>query len=477
MIDATSDCAEEPMTQPFRIESDSLGEIEVSAEALWGAQTQRSLQNFAISDERIPVEIIQAMAWIKRSCATVNARHGLLDSLQEELICQAADAIAAGEHPDQFPLRVWQTGSGTQTNMNVNEVISNLASKAAGTALGSHSPVHPNDHVNRSQSTNDVFPAAIHIAAAKQLKDQLLPALQALVKAFDDKAQAWMPIIKIGRTHLQDAVPLRLGDEVSAWRDQLAQSQIWLEGCLVPLSELPLGGTAVGTGLNTPPGFRHAVAEELSRHTALHFRPSENLFAVMAGHDGLVHAMGQLRLLAVALLRIANDIRLLGCGPRAGLGELRLPANEPGSSIMPGKINPTQCEAMAMVCTQVIGLDSAVAAAGAGGHLQMNVYKPLIGFNLLQSIRMLKDAISSFRRNLVEGLEPDQEQIQRFVERSLMLVTALTPSLGYEKASAIAQHAHQQGLTLKQAAMELGHISEADFDQQVDPTAMATPEA
>ena len=361
--------------------------------------------------------------------------------------------------------------------MNVNEVISNLASKAAGTALGSHSPVHPNDHVNRSQSTNDVFPAAIHIAAAKQLKDQLLPALQALVKAFDDKAQAWMPIIKIGRTHLQDAVPLRLGDEVSAWRDQLAQSQIWLEGCLVPLSELPLGGTAVGTGLNTPPGFRHAVAEELSRHTALHFRPSENLFAVMAGHDGLVHAMGQLRLLAVALLRIANDIRLLGCGPRAGLGELRLPANEPGSSIMPGKINPTQCEAMAMVCTQVIGLDSAVAAAGAGGHLQMNVYKPLIGFNLLQSIRMLKDAISSFRRNLVEGLEPDQEQIQRFVERSLMLVTALTPSLGYEKASAIAQHAHQRGLTLKQAALELGHISEADFDQQVDPTAMATPEA
>ena len=477
MIDATSDCAEEPMTQPFRIESDSLGEIEVSAEALWGAQTQRSLQNFAISDERIPVEIIQAMAWIKRSCATVNARHGLLDSLQEELICQAADAIAAGEHLDQFPLRVWQTGSGTQTNMNVNEVISNLASKAAGTALGSHSPVHPNDHVNRSQSTNDVFPAAIHIAAAKQLKDQLLPALQALVKAFDDKAQAWMPIIKIGRTHLQDAVPLRLGDEVSAWRDQLAQSQIWLEGCLVPLSELPLGGTAVGTGLNTPPGFRHAVAEELSRHTALHLRPSENLFAVMAGHDGLVHAMGQLRLLAVALLRIANDIRLLGCGPRAGLGELRLPANEPGSSIMPGKINPTQCEAMAMVCTQVIGLDSAVAAAGAGGHLQMNVYKPLIGFNLLQSIRMLKDAISSFRRNLVEGLEPDQEQIQRFVERSLMLVTALTPSLGYEKASAIAQHAHQRGLTLKQAAMELGHISEADFDQQVDPTAMATPEA
>ena len=297
------------------------------------------------------------------------------------------------------------------------------------------------------------------------------------VQALDAKAQAWMPIVKIGRTHLQDAVPLRLGDEVAAWRDQLKQTQAWLDACLVSLGDLPLGGTAVGTGLNTPPGFRHAVAEELSRVAGVKVRPAENLFAVMAGHDGLIHAMGQLRLLAVALLRIANDVRLLGCGPRAGLGELQLPANEPGSSIMPGKINPTQCEAMAMVCTQVIGLDGAVAAAGAGGHLQMNVYKPLIGFNLLQSIRMLKDAITSFRQNLVEGLEPDREQIQQFVDRSLMLVTALTPSIGYEKASAIAQHAHHQGLTLKQAALELGYISEADFDQQVNPGAMAAPDA
>ena len=477
MIDSTLDRAEALMTQPFRIETDSLGGIEVASEALWGAQTQRSLENFAISDERIPLEIIQALAWIKRSCATVNGQHELLSLQQVELICTAADAIAAGQHNDQFPLRVWQTGSGTQTNMNINEVISNLASKASGTALGSHCPVHPNDHVNRSQSTNDVFPAAIHVAAAKQLKDGLLPALDALVHAFDAKAQAWMPIVKIGRTHLQDAVPLRLGDEVTAWRDQLKQSQGWIEDCLVSLGDLPLGGTAVGTGLNTPPGFRHAVADELSRVAGVDVRPAENLFAVMAGHDTLVHAMGQLRLLSVALLRIANDIRLLGCGPRAGLGELQLPANEPGSSIMPGKINPTQCEAMAMVCTQVIGLDGAVAAAGAGGHLQMNVYKPLIGFNLLQSIRMLKDAITSFRQNLVEGLEPDLEQIQRFVDRSLMLVTALTPSIGYEKASAIAQHAHHQGLTLKQAALELGHITEADFDQRVNPSAMAAPDA
>ena len=477
MIDATLDRAEDPMTQPLRIETDSLGGIEVASEALWGAQTQRSLQNFAISDERIPLEIIQALAWIKRSCATVNGQHQLLSPEQVELICTAADAIAAGHHNDQFPLRVWQTGSGTQTNMNINEVISNLASRASGNALGSHNPVHPNDHVNRSQSTNDVFPAAIHVAAAKQLKDGLLPALDALVQALDVKAQAWMPIIKIGRTHLQDAVPLRLGDEVAAWRDQLKQAQVWLEACLVSLGDLPLGGTAVGTGLNTPPGFRHAVADELSRVAGVDVRPAENLFAVMAGHDALVHGMGQLRLLAIALLRIANDVRLLGCGPRAGLGELRLPANEPGSSIMPGKINPTQCEAMAMVCTQVIGLDGAVAAAGAGGHLQMNVYKPLIGFNLLQSIRMLKDAMTSFRQNLVEGLEPDREQIQQFVDRSLMLVTALTPSIGYEKASAIAQHAHHQGLTLKQAALELGHISEADFDRQVNPGAMAAPDA
>ena len=463
------------MTRSFRIEHDSLGPVEVSDDALWGAQTERSLRNFAISNERIPVELIHALALIKQSCAAVNARHGVLNQELADKIISAANAIAKGQHDDQFPLKVWQTGSGTQTNMNVNEVISNLVSRREGNPLGSHQPVHPNDHVNRSQSTNDVFPAAIHIAATQQLTDSLLPAVQALIDALNIKAEAWFPIVKIGRTHLQDAVPLRLGDEVSAWRDQLKLCHSWIEDSLTPLAALPLGGTAVGTGLNAPKGFSTDVAKELCSATGLTFRPADNLFAVMAGHDSLVHAMGQLRGLAVAMLRISNDIRLLGCGPRAGLGELQLPANEPGSSIMPGKINPTQCEAMAMVCTQVIGLDAAVAAAGAGGHLQMNVFKPLIGFNLLQSIRLLSDAINSFRQNLVDGLEPNRQQIQAFVDRSLMLVTALTPHIGYEKASAIAQHAHEQGLTLKNAALDLGHISASDFDQLVDPIKMATP--
>ncbi len=463
------------MTRSFRTEHDSLGPVKVSDEALWGAQTERSLRNFAISNERIPVELIHALALIKQGCAAVNARHGVLNQELANKIISAANAIAKGQHDDQFPLKVWQTGSGTQTNMNVNEVISNLVSLREGTPLGSHQPVHPNDHVNRSQSTNDVFPAAIHIAATQQLTSSLLPAVQALIEALDIKAEAWFPIIKIGRTHLQDAVPLRLGDEVSAWRDQLKLCRSWIEDSLTPLASLPLGGTAVGTGLNAPKGFSTDVAKELCSATGLAFRPADNLFAVMAGHDSLVHAMGQLRGLAVAMLRISNDIRLLGCGPRAGLGELQLPANEPGSSIMPGKINPTQCEAMAMVCTQVIGMDAAVAAAGAGGHLQMNVFKPLIGFNILQSIRLLSDAINSFRQNLVDGLEPNRQQIQAFVDRSLMLVTALTPRIGYEKASAIAQHAHEQGLTLKEAALELGHISTSDFDQLVDPIKMSTP--
>ena len=463
------------MTRSFRIEHDSLGPVEVSDDALWGAQTERSLRNFAISNERIPVELIHALALIKQGCAAVNARHGVLNQELADKIISAANAIAKGQHDDQFPLKVWQTGSGTQTNMNVNEVISNLVSRREGNPLGSHQPVHPNDHVNRSQSTNDVFPAAIHIAATQQLTDSLLPAVQALIDALNIKAEAWFPIVKIGRTHLQDAVPLRLGDEVSAWRDQLKLCHSWIEDSLTPLAALPLGGTAVGTGLNAPKGFSTDVAKELCSATGLTFRPADNLFAVMAGHDSLVHAMGQLRGLAVAMLRISNDIRLLGCGPRAGLGELQLPANEPGSSIMPGKINPTQCEAMAMVCTQVIGLDAAVAAAGAGGHLQMNVFKPLIGFNLLQSIRLLSDAINSFRQNLVDGLEPNRQQIQAFVDRSLMLVTALTPHIGYEKASAIAQHAHEKGLTLKNAALDLGHISASDFDQLVDPIKMAIP--
>ena len=463
------------MDGQLRQEHDSMGLVEVPAEALWGAQTQRSCNNFAIGNQLIPAELIHALARIKGCCAEINGRHELLTAQQVQAIERAAAAISEGTHDNQFPLSVWQTGSGTQTNMNVNEVISNLAARDTGHALGSHNPVHPNDHVNRSQSTNDAFPAAIHVAAVLLLQNDLLPELDRLIASLDEKAGSWMDIIKIGRTHLQDAVPLRLGDEVSAWRDQIHQGREWLDKAREDMLALPLGGTAVGNGLNTPAGFSSDVVNLLAERTTTAFHPAPNLFAVMAGHDALVQAMAQLRRLAVSLLKIANDIRLLSCGPRAGLGELLLPANEPGSSIMPGKVNPTQCEALAMVCTQVIGLDAAVAAAGAGGHLQMNVYKPLIGANLLQGINLLNDACRCFRLNLVDGMKPDRERIAAFVERSLMLVTALTPEIGYRSASAIAQHAHREGLSLRDAAMELGHISPERFDALMNPAVMAQP--
>ena len=463
------------MGQPVRQERDSIGSVDVPAEALWGAQTQRSVNNFAIGDQKIPLNLIYALARIKQCCAVINARHGLLDPAQVSLIERAGDAILSGQHDDQFPLSVWQTGSGTQTNMNVNEVISNLAAHYAGEPLGSHRPVHPNDHINRSQSTNDAFPAAIHVAAAGQLKQTLLPEIEQLIVSLDAKAAIWIDIIKIGRTHLQDAVPLRLSDEVSAWRDQLKCGVEWMTTARNDLLALPLGGTAVGSGLNTPEGFARDVCAELAQRAGDGFHPATNLFAVMACHDALVQAMAQLRRLAVTLLKMANDIRLLACGPRAGLGELLLPANEPGSSIMPGKVNPTQCEAMAMVCTQVIGMDAAVAAAGAGGHLQMNVYKPLIGTNLLQAITLLSDACRCFRLNMVDGMEPNRERIAAFVDRSLMLVTALTPEIGYENACTIAKHAHQQGLTLREAALQLRLISEESFDRLINPAAMARP--
>ena len=461
------------MVAATRVETDSMGPVEVPAEALWGAQTQRSLHNFAIAADRMPAELIHALARIKQAAAITNARLGVLDAERRDCIVAAATAVAEGLHDEQFPLRVWQTGSGTQTNMNLNEVISNLAAQAAGEPLGSHKPVHPNDHVNRSQSTNDAFPAAIHVAAAQGIRQRLLPELQRLNNAFGVKADAWTDIVKIGRTHLQDAVPLTLGQEASAWRDQIGTAAQRIDASLAEVLPLPLGGTAVGTGLNAPDGFARLAAEELSRLTGLPFSSAPNKFAVMAGHDGLVNAMGQLRLLAVSLLKIANDIRLLACGPRAGLAELHLPANEPGSSIMPGKVNPTQCEAMAMVCTQVIGLDAAVAMAGSGGHLQMNVYKPLIGFNLLQAITLLTDACRCFRVAMVEGMEPNRSRIQHDVEQSLMLVTPLAPVIGYDKASAIAKHAHEQGSSLKEAALELGYVSAEEFDRVVDPAAMA----
>ena len=461
------------MVAATRVETDSMGPVEVPAEALWGAQTQRSLHNFAIAADRMPAELIHALARIKQAAAITNARLGVLDAERRDCIVAAATAVAEGLHDEQFPLRVWQTGSGTQTNMNLNEVISNLAAQAAGEPLGSHKPVHPNDHVNRSQSTNDAFPAAIHVAAAQGIRQRLLPELQRLTNAFGAKADAWTDIVKIGRTHLQDAVPLTLGQEASAWRDQIGTAAQRIDASLAEVLPLPLGGTAVGTGLNAPDGFARLAAEELTRLTGLPFSSAPNKFAVMAGHDGLVNAMGQLRLLAVSLLKIANDIRLLACGPRAGLAELHLPANEPGSSIMPGKVNPTQCEAMAMVCTQVIGLDAAVAMAGSGGHLQMNVYKPLIGFNLLQAITLLTDACRCFRVAMVEGMEPNRSRIQHDVEQSLMLVTPLAPVIGYDKASAIAKHAHEQGSSLKEAALELGYVSAEEFDRVVDPAAMA----
>jgi len=459
----------------MRQEHDSIGAVDVPAAALWGAQTQRSLNNFAIGHQKIPAELIHALARIKQCCAAVNGRHGLLNDQQVALIERAGQAIQTGQHDDHFPLSVWQTGSGTQTNMNVNEVISNLAAQESGENLGSHRPLHPNDHINRSQSTNDVFPAAIHVAAALQLQQELLPELKRLIASLDAKADAWQDIIKIGRTHLQDAVPLRLGDEVSAWRDRLSDGAHWLTTAHQDLLALPLGGTAVGSGLNTPDRFAHEVCAELASRTGSDFQPADNLFAVMAGHDSLVQTMAQLRRLAVTLLTIANDIRLLACGPRAGLGELLLPANEPGSSIMPGKVNPTQCEAMAMVCTQVIGMDAAVAAAGAGGHLQMNVYKPLIGYNLIEGIRLLQDACQCFRLNLLTGIEANRDLIAFYVEQSLMLVTALTPVIDYVKAYAIAQHAHRDGLTLREAAMQSGAITGERFDQLIDPAAMASP--
>ena len=461
------------MSEATRIEHDSMGAVEVPAEALWGAQTQRSLRNFDIADDLLPAELIHALARIKQAAASVNARLGVISESEFAAIATASSAVADGQHDDQFPLRVWQTGSGTRTNMNMNEVISNLASVAAGEPLGSHRPVHPNDHVNRSQSTNDVFPAAIHVAAVEGVEHRLLPELDRLIGVFAAKTELWKDLVKIGRTHLQDAVPLTLGQEASAWRDQIAASRARIGSSLSEVYPLPLGGTAVGTGLNAPDGFAEQAARELAQLTGLAFSSAPNKFAVMASHDGLVHAMAQLRLLAGSLLKIANDIRLLACGPRAGLAELHLPENEPGSSIMPGKVNPTQCEAMAMVCTQVIGLDAAVAMAGAGGHLQMNVYKPLIGFNLLRSITLLTDACRCFRVAMVEGIEPNRARIQRDVEQSLMLVTPLAPMIGYDKASAIAKYAHEQGLSLRNAALDLGYVSAEDFDRIVDPADMA----
>ena len=458
-----------------RLEKDSLGSIDVPKDALWGAQTQRSILNFAIGNEVIPLEIILAIAQIKASAAHVNNHLGLITTETAQFITEASLEIIEGKHNDQFPVRVWQTGSGTQTNMNVNEVISNIASKRSNNTLGSHKPIHPNDHVNCSQSTNDVFPAAIQIATIVTLKDTLIPELTKLIDVFHQKSKEWKDIIKIGRTHLQDAVPLTLGQEVSAWASQLETALKRIEINIEELYPLPLGGTAIGTGINTPKDFDNLIALEIAKQTNLPFETAANKFAIMASHDGLVNIMSQIKLLAVTFLKIVNDLRLLSCGPRAGLSELQLPANEPGSSRMPGKINPTQCEAMAMIAVQVIANDNAVSIGGGSGYLEMNVYKPLLIHNITKSIRILTDGCINFEKYLVKGMKPNKKQIQNFLQRSLMLVTALSPVVGYDKASAIAHYALDNDKTLKESALHLGVVTSQEFDRIVDPTKMTSP--
>ena len=459
-----------------RIETDSLGKIEVPADRYWGAGTQRSLIHFAIGDDLMPIEVIQALALVKKAAALANRELGKLPADKAGLIIQAAEEVIEGKLDDHFPLHVWMTGSGTQVNMNVNEVIANRAIELAGGVLGSKTPIHPNDHVNMSQSTNDAFPTAMHLAAATAIHERLIPKVKKLRDALDEKARSWAEIVKIGRTHMMDAVPLTLGQEFSGYVGMLDDNLERLDVALPGLYRLALGGTAVGTGLNAPKGFGDLAIRHLAELTGLPFVPAPNKFAALAAHDALVLASGVLKTLAVSLYKIANDIRLLGSGPRAGLHELELPANEPGSTIMPGKVNPTQCEALAMVAVQVMGYDTAVAFAGAGGYLELNVYKPLIIFNVLQSIKLLADACGSFTDFLVVGLQPDREQIDVHLHRSLMLVTALTPAIGYDKAARIAHLAQDEGLTLKEAALQLGYLSAEEFDRLVDPYKMAYPE-
>jgi fumarate hydratase class II len=456
-----------------RPESDSFGAIDVPAAAFWGAQTQRSIANFPFgAHERMPPAIIRALALVKLAAARINREHGLEPHLADAIEA-AAREIADGALADQFPLVIWQTGSGTQTNMNVNEVIAGRANERLTGKRGGKSPVHPNDHVNRSQSSNDSFPTALHIATAIEVHARLLPALMRLTDALAAKARAWSTLVKIGRTHLQDATPLTLGQEFSGYVAQLVAARARIEGTVVHnVQKLAQGGTAVGTGLNAPEGFGTAFAAIVSRETGIAFEPARNMFEALASNDGLVQMSGTLNTLAVSLTKIANDIRLLGSGPRAGLGELRLPENEPGSSIMPGKVNPTQCEMLTMVAAQVMGNHVAVTIGGIQGHLELNVFKPLIGANVLRSIDLLATGMESFAAHCIDGLEPDAGRIAELVERSLMLVTALAPAIGYDAAAAIAKHAHARGLTLREAALALGHVDAATFDRLVRPEAM-----
>jgi fumarate hydratase class II len=464
------------MTDQVRVESDSMGSIEVPAERYWGAQTQRSLHHFSIGDDRMPIEVVRAFGILKKAAAQVNAADGALDGELADLIVRAADEVIEGTLDDHFPLFVWQTGSGTQSNMNANEVISNRAIELAGGEMGSKQPVHPNDHVNMSQSSNDTFPTAMHVATAEAVVRRLIPSVRDLRDALDRRATEFADIVKIGRTHLQDAVPLTLGQEFSGYVAQLDDAIERIEQALDKVYELAIGGTAVGTGLNAPAGFGDRVAATIADLTGLPFRSAPNLFAALAAHDAMVHLHGAIRTLAVALMKIANDIRWLGSGPRSGLGELELPENEPGSSIMPGKVNPTQSEAMTMVCTQVFGNDVAVMVAGSQGNFELNVFKPVIVRNVLHSTRILTDACRTFREFAIEGLQPNRERIAELVGSSLMLVTALSPKIGYDKAAEIAKKAHHEGTTLKEAALSLGYLTEAEYDEAVIPERMTGPD-
>ena len=463
------------MTTETRVETDSMGAIEVPADKYWGAQTARSLHHFPIGDDTMPVPLIRAIGVLKEASAQVNADLGKMSPEKSALIVTAAHEVSEGRWDDQFPLSVWQTGSGTQSNMNANEVIANRAIELAGGTLGSKDPVHPNDDVNMSQSSNDTFPTAMHIAAVEEITHSLLPAIRTLRNALESKAEAFSGITKIGRTHLMDAVPLTLGQEFSGYVAQLDADLRRIESTLDDLYELAAGGTAVGTGLNTHPEFGVRVASAIAELTGLPFVTAPNKFAALAAHDALVATSGALRTLAVSLMKIADDVRWLGSGPRSGLGELTLPENEPGSSIMPGKVNPTQCEAMIMVCIQVFGTDAAVAVAGSRGNLELNVCKPVIIHNVLHSVRLLTDASGTFTRFCVEGLEPNEARIRQHLENSLMLVTALNPLIGYDRAAEVAKKAHKEGTTLRESALALGYLSGEEFDGAVRPESMTHP--
>ena len=456
----------------YRIERDSFGEIRVPADRLWGAQTQRSLENFRISAERMPIELIRALAQVKRACALVNLELQALPADKANAIVAAADEVLGGKHDGEFPLVVWQTGSGTQTNMNMNEVLANRASELLGGERGEKRRVHPNDEVNRGQSSNDVFPTAMNAAALQALHDRLVPALRRLRDTLAGKSEAFKDIVKIGRTHLQDATPLTLGQEISGWVSQLDHGIAHVQASLTHLCELAIGGTAVGTGLNAHPEFGARVAKELAKMTKLPFVSARNRFEALAANDGLVHAHGALKTLAASLTKIANDVRWLASGPRSGIGEIAIPENEPGSSIMPGKVNPTQSEAMTMLCAQVLGNDVAINVGGASGNFELNVFKPLLIHNFLLSVRLLADGCESFREHCAAGIEARRERIAELLRNSLMLVTALNPHIGYDKAAAIAKKAHQEGTTLKQAALALGYVSEEQFDAWVRPEKM-----